>query len=118
MRCCIAARRTVATGPAGARSHAGPYAGAYPMKLILLAAGAVVLGVPAAAQNPMHMDHSDTAAPKTPMIMEGYGGGGFAITTSSPRAQAFFDNGMQLAHAFAHKAATEATEEAARLDPQ
>jgi tetratricopeptide (TPR) repeat protein len=88
------------------------------MKLILLAASAAFLGMPAAAQNPMHMDHSDTAAPKTPMIMEGYGGGGFAITTTNPRAQAFFDNGMQLAHAFAHKAATEAMEEAVRLDPQ
>jgi tetratricopeptide (TPR) repeat protein len=88
------------------------------MKLILLAASAAVLGVPAAAQNRMHMDHSDTAAPKMPMIMEGYGGGGFAITTTNPRAQAFFDNGMQLAHAFAHKAATEAMEEAVRLDPE
>src|SRR3954452_11174298 len=118
MRCCIAARRTVATGPAGARSHAGPYAGAYPMKLILLAASAAIVGAPAAAQNPMHMDHSDTAAPKTPMIMEGYGGGGFAITTTNPRAQAFFNNGMQLDAAFAHTAAREAMEEAVRLDAQ
>jgi tetratricopeptide (TPR) repeat protein len=34
-----------------------------------------------------------------------------------PQAQAFFDNGMQLAHAFAHQAATGAFKEAARLDP-
>ena len=34
-----------------------------------------------------------------------------------PAAQAFFDNGMQLAHAFAHKAAVEAMGEAVRLDP-
>ena len=44
-----------------------------------------------------------------------------AAGSPSPRrtrkAQAFFDNGMQLAHAFAHKAATEAMEEAVRLDP-
>jgi tetratricopeptide (TPR) repeat protein len=57
------------------------------------------------------------AAPKTPMIMDGYGSGGFRITTENPRAQAFFDNGMQLAHAFAHKAAIEAMQEAVRLDP-
>src|SRR3954454_1137722 len=88
------------------------------MKLILLAASAAVLGVPAAAQDPMHMGHSDTAAPKTPMIMEGYGGGGFPITTPIPRAQAFFNNGMQLDAAFAHTAAREAMEEAVRLDPQ
>ena len=44
-----------------------------------------------------------------------------AAASRSPRpirkAQAFFDNGMQLAHAFAHKAAIEAMDEAVRLDP-
>lgn len=63
------------------------------------------------------MSHDDMAAPKTPQIMSGYGGGGFPIATKVPRAQDFFDNGMQLAHAFAHKAATQATAEAVRLDP-
>jgi len=63
------------------------------------------------------MSHGDMAAPKVPMIMDGYGGGGFPITTANPKAQAFFDNGMQLAHAFAHKAAIEAMSEAVRLDP-
>ncbi len=87
------------------------------MKLAGLGLLALMLGVPATAQQMSHMAHDDMAAPKTPMIMDGYGGGGFAITTSNPRAQAFFDNGMQLAHAFAHKAATEAMEEAVRLDP-
>jgi tetratricopeptide (TPR) repeat protein len=88
------------------------------MKTFWLAAGAALLAVPAVAQDAMHMSHADTAAPKTPMILEGYGNGGFPITTSNPRAQAFFNNGMQLAHAFAHKAATEAMEEAVRLDSQ
>lgn len=86
------------------------------MKTIWLAASAALIAVPAAAQTNMHMSHADTAAPKTPMIMDGYGSGGFPITTSNPRAQAFFDNGMQLAHAFAHKAAIEAMTEAVRLD--
>ena len=62
------------------------------------------------------MAHGDMTAPKTPMIMDGYGAGGFPITTANPKAQAFFDNGMQLAHAFAHKAAIEAMSEAVRLD--
>jgi tetratricopeptide (TPR) repeat protein len=66
----------------------------------------------------MHMDHSDTAAPKVPMLLDGYGSGGFRITTGSPQAQAYFDNGMQLAHAFAHKAAIEAMTEAVRVDPK
>ena len=88
------------------------------MKTIWLAASAAFLAVPAAAQDAMHMSHADTAAPKTPMILEGYGNGGFPITNPNPKAQAFFNNGMQLAHAFAHKAATEAMEEAVRLDPK
>ena len=64
------------------------------------------------------MAHGDMAAPKTPTIMHGYGSGGFLITTANPKAQAFFNNGMQLAHAFAHKAAIEAMKESVRLDPQ
>ena len=63
------------------------------------------------------MGHADMTAPKTAQIMAGYGNGGFPITTTVPRAQAFFNNGMQLAHAFAHKAAIAAMTEAVRLDP-
>ena len=61
--------------------------------------------------------HADTIAPRTAQLLPGYGTGGFAITTRVPRAQAFFDNGMQLAHAFAHTASTAAMAEAVRLDP-
>jgi tetratricopeptide (TPR) repeat protein len=63
------------------------------------------------------MNHGDMIAPATPQLLPGYGSGGFPITTRNPRAQAFFDNGMQLAHAFAHTAAIAAMAEAARLDP-
>ncbi|HMI18093.1 MAG TPA: hypothetical protein VK533_00980 [Sphingomonas sp.] len=63
------------------------------------------------------MCSGDMTAPRTAMILSGYGGGGFPIRTASPRAQAYFDNGMQLAHAFAHKAAIVAFHESARLDP-
>jgi tetratricopeptide (TPR) repeat protein len=88
------------------------------MKSIWIAAAAAGLaGSPLSAQKPMHMDHGDSAAPKVPMLLEGYGSGGFAITTDNPKAQAYFNNGMQLAHAFAHKAAIEAMTEAVRLDP-
>ena len=72
---------------------------------------------PLAAQGMSNKDHGDMAAPKTPMILDGYGDGGFKITTANPKAQAYFDNGMQLDAAFAHKAAREAMEEAVRLDP-
>ena len=50
-------------------------------------------------------------------ILPGYGDGGFAIRTGVPQAQAFFNNGMQLAHAYAHGAAVKAFEEAVRRDP-
>jgi tetratricopeptide (TPR) repeat protein len=51
------------------------------------------------------------------VVLKGYGPGGFKITTKSAEAQAFFDNGLQLAQAFAHKAAIKAFQEARRLDP-
>ena len=78
---------------------------------------ATMIAAPTYAQSAGHAMHADMAAPKTPMLLEGYGSGGFKITTSSPKAQAFFDNGMQLAHAFAHNASIEAMTEAVRLDP-
>jgi hypothetical protein len=63
------------------------------------------------------MSHDDMAVARTPQILPGYGAGGFPIATAVPRAQAFFDSGMQLAHAFAHKAAIAAMAEAVRSDP-
>ncbi|RYY25122.1 MAG: hypothetical protein EOP62_14895 [Sphingomonadales bacterium] len=64
-------------------------------------------------------DASDLADPEVKtVILTGYGAGGFKITTKSAEAQAFFTNGMQLAHAFAHKAAIKAFQEARRLDPE
>ena len=50
-------------------------------------------------------------------ILTGYGSGGVAVRTDSAQAQAYFDNGMQLAHAFAHKPAIAAFQEAEKLDP-
>jgi len=53
-----------------------------------------------------------------PLILRGYGNGGFAIRTNVPAAQAFFSNGMELGAAFEHAAAKAAFAEAVRLDPQ
>lgn len=91
--------------------------------LILLAGAATLVSAQAPPSPPAPhselaaMNHGDMAAPTSARIMAGYGGGGFPITTKVPQAQAFFDNGMQLAHAFAHKAAIKAMAEAVRLDP-
>lgn len=59
----------------------------------------------------------DDAVAKAPKLLDGYGKGGFAITTAVPQAQAFFDNGLQLGSAFAHKASIAAFQESVRLDP-
>lgn len=61
--------------------------------------------------------HDESTVPKVPTLLPGYGTGGFTVTTSVPAAQAFFSNGMELAAAFAHKAAISATTEAVRLAP-
>jgi hypothetical protein len=64
-----------------------------------------------------HVETKDDAAAPAKALLTGYGTGGFRITTASPEAQAYFDNGMQLAHAFAHKAAISAFKRAVQLDP-
>jgi len=64
-----------------------------------------------------HTEVKTDLPPPAKAILVGYGDGGFAVKTSSPEAQAYFDNGMQLAHAFAHKAAVSAFIRAEQLDP-
>ncbi len=54
---------------------------------------------------------------KTPVMLDGFGTGGFPVRTSSPEAQRWFDYGMKLAHAFNHEAATDAFVEAGLRDP-
>ena len=100
------------------------------MRGVLAATAAAVLMVaPAAtsaeseatAAGPICGGHASAAAPgpakPAQSLLEGYGSGGFRIQTSNPKAQAYFDNGMQLGHAFAHKASIAAFQEARRLDP-
>ena len=86
------------------------------MKVLLLAL-LVTVASPVTAQSSEHQNHSDMAAPRQPRILAGYGDGGFPIVTENRQTQAFFNNGMQLAHAFAHHAAVAAMQEARRLDP-
>ncbi len=57
------------------------------------------------------------AAPVKAALMSGYGTTRWKIATASPDAQAFFDNGLNLAHAFAHKEAIAAFAEAVHRDP-
>lgn len=59
--------------------------------------------------------HASTLEPIA--IIENQGNGGFKIATSTPEAQAFFDNGIELAFAFGHQQAIDAMAEAVRRDP-
>lgn len=76
---------------------------------------------PSAAPEAVHIDDqhagSGIAEPKQTVLLSGYGGGGFTISTNVPEAQAFFSNGMELGAAFAHSAAIDAMKESVRLDP-
>lgn len=81
--------------------------------------GTVVPSVPTASK--AQMCHVPPPSPKqrkpAEQILTGYGDGGFIITTGNPEAQRYFDNGMQLAHAFAHGSAISAFKRAEILDP-
>jgi tetratricopeptide (TPR) repeat protein len=52
-----------------------------------------------------------------PPLFDNLGSYHQAITTASPRAQAYFDQGLRLVYAFNHAEAERAFREAARLDP-
>ena len=89
-------------------------------------AAALVLGVcvPAAAQHHDRPDgrvlDADPRAATGPIapLLEGLGSLHHPITTASPRAQTFFDQGLRLAYGFNHQEALRSFKEAARLDPQ
>ncbi len=70
-----------------------------------------------AASAGSHSDHAATPNPAGTKLLPNYGNGGFPIATTVPEAQAFFDNGIELAFAFAHQEAIDAMAEAVRLDP-
>jgi tetratricopeptide (TPR) repeat protein len=64
--------------------------------------------------------HSHPALPAStspPALYDNLGTYRQAITTSSPQAQAYFDQGLRLLYAFNHVEAHRAFREAARLDP-
>lgn len=57
------------------------------------------------------------AAAKGLVMFPGMGTGGFAVDTASREAQAWFDYGVKLYHAFNHEEAKQAFAKAAALDP-
>ena len=93
------------------------------LALITPALGSADAAFPFAASLGLCTAHltRDTAIPSPATaawpILKGYGTGGFPIRVADARAQALFDNGMQLGHAFAHKSAIAAFKAAELADP-
>jgi tetratricopeptide (TPR) repeat protein len=99
------------------------------MKMASLAAGAILALAPMAlADVPVsagaigflcsaEQDAPPTGSVRRLAMVPGVGTGGFAIATKSPQAQAWFNYGMQLAHAFYHADAKAAFHKASELDP-
>ena len=88
-----------------------------PPSLSVLLIGAAVLA--ACSTQPAPHDHG-SAAPATaavPPLFDDLGRYHRPITTRSPKAQAYFDQGLRLVYGFNHYEAQAAFREAARLDP-
>jgi tetratricopeptide (TPR) repeat protein len=80
---------------------------------LLIAAALSLAGCERAAVPAPAAPVGTQAAPK----LEGVGRSDFAVTTTSPAARAFFNQGLSLAFAFDHGEARRAFAEALRLDP-
>ena len=61
---------------------------------------------------------AQSAVPPTIPLLQGLGSHTRPITTKSPQAQKYFDQGMNLLFGFAHGASMRSFQEAARLDPE
>lgn len=93
------------------------------IRIMGIAVSVAALGVAASGQH--HDKHDQRALSEDPRlapgqlapILEGLGDHHHAVTTSSDRAQLFFDQGLKLTYGFNHKEALRAFKEAARLDP-
>lgn len=79
----------------------------------------LVLGTLRAGQNSIAVSRKVTPWSNLPppSIMDGIGNANLKITTSSPRAQAYFNQGLRLLHCFWYFEAYRAFKEVARLDP-
>jgi len=69
------------------------------------------------AQDGAHDAHRPGAADARPVLYDTLGTYSYRVTTGSPAAQRWFDQGLRLVYAFNHHEAQKAFREAARLDP-
>ena len=76
----------------------------------------LALGLAACSTQPQKMAH-DASGAERPVLYDSLGSYSSRITTASPEAQRWFDQGLRLVYAFNHNEAQKAFREAARLDP-
>src|SRR5258705_9706907 len=86
--------------------------------ILLVVAGCAMQGQDTAVQGQAHGDHSGHAADARPVLYDSLGSYSYRITTTSPDAQRWFDQGLRLMYGFNHHEAQRAFKEAARLDPR
>jgi tetratricopeptide (TPR) repeat protein len=84
---------------------------------IRLAATVLVLVVIGCSTPPHDHHRGPHASSAPPVLFDDLGTHHQAITTASPRAQQYFDQGLRLVYAFNHVEAQRAFQECARLDP-
>ena len=87
----------------------------------LLPSAALALAAPALAQHEAHAPAPRASVAdwaKGAQLFEGLGSFHRPVTTSSPEAQRYFDQGMRLVWAFNHDEATRSFARAAELDPK
>jgi len=65
----------------------------------------------------VHRDHAPDTTSSSAMLFDNLGTHHHPVTTTSPQAQRYFDQGLRLIWAFNHDEATRAFQAAARLDP-
>ena len=86
-------------------------------RLFPAALGILALVLAACSSQPAaHHRAASSAAP--PMLLEGLGRHHQTVSTTSPEAQAYFDQGLRLVYGFNHIEAERAFREATRLDPE
>lgn len=78
---------------------------------------AVLFAVTACATHPPAHQHAAQSDAGPPRLYDNLGSYSQKITTASPQAQVYFDQGLRLVYAFNHAEAQRAFREAARLDP-
>ena len=83
--------------------------------VFVLSLGVFLIAVPVSAEH-QHGMNASADAPATPLL-KGLSNWTHKVTTSSPEAQQYFDQGLRLIYGFNHDEATRSFKEAARIDP-